>query len=62
MMNRVSENPRVPMVEQREANLGGPGVCPLFFISGFLSISFRLQGMATLKEGDQWQMWEFIRI
>ena len=30
----------------------------LLSISG--SISFRLQSMATLKEGDQWQMWEFI--
>ena len=34
----------------------------IFLISGFLSIPFRLQGMATLKEGNQWQMWEFIRI
>ena len=38
-----------------------PGVrANFFFASGFLSISFRLQSMATLKEGDHWQMWEFI--
>ena len=33
-----------------------------FFASGCLTIPFRLQVMATLKGGDQWQMWEFIRI
>ena len=36
------------------------GACPFFFFaSGPLLISFRLQLMATLKEGDQCQMWEF---
>ena len=30
--------------------------CPLFSTSGFLSILFLLQSIATLKEGDQFQM------
>ena len=38
------------------------GACPLFFASGCLSIPFCLQLMATLKKGDQRQMWEFIRV
>ena len=38
------------------------GACPLFLTSDCLSIPFRLQSMATLKEGDQFQMWEFIRV
>ena len=38
------------------------GACPLFSPSGCLFIPLRLQEMAPLKKGDQWQMWEFIRI
>ena len=62
-MNRIPQNPRVPTAQpSRHDNETVPGVRPLFFASGCLSIPFRLQSMATLKEGDQWQMWEFIRI
>ena len=61
-MNRVSQNPQVPAA-QRGADGQSPGVRVLFFFaSGCLSNPFRLQVMATLKEGDPWQMWEFIRI
>ena len=40
------------------------GACPLFFCFCYLSILFRPQyePMDTLKEGDHWQMWEFIPI
>jgi hypothetical protein len=39
------------------------GACTLFLTSGCMLIPFpgRLQSMATLDEGDQRQMWEFIR-
>ena len=63
-MNHFSQNPRVPAAQQGMpfANFN-PGVRVLFFFaSGCLSIPFRLQLMATLKEGDQWQMWEFIPV
>ena len=64
-MNSFSQNPRVPAVQegQRNAIRSVPGVrVHCFFASGYLSIPFRLQSMAPLKEGDQWQMWEFIPI
>ena len=59
-MNRNSQNPQVPVARSTSII---PGVRVIFFItSGCLSISFRLQEMTTLKEGDQWQMWEFIPV
>ena len=66
-MNPFSQNPQVPVSAAQKgkffnSNVLNPGVCPFFFTSGYLSIPFRLQSMATLKEGDQRQMWEFIRI
>ena len=63
-MNRVSQNPQVPAAQQG-ADGQSPGVRVqlfIYFASGCLLIPFRLQLMATLKEGDQWQMWEFIPI
>ena len=69
-INRESKKPPVPSAQphQRDARERNnpeptvPGVRVLFFFaSGCLSIPFGLQSMATLKEGDQWQMWEFIR-
>ena len=60
-MNRVCHKPRVPAVQEGKGNVRGVRVHH-FFASGYLSIPFRLQSMATLKEGDQLQMWEFIRI
>ena len=61
-INGVCQNPRVPAAE-RSMTITAPGVrAHCFFASGCLSIPFRLQSMATLEEGDQWQMWEFIRI
>ena len=51
-INRASKNPQVPT-----------GVRVLFFFaSGCLSIPFGVQflRMATLKEGNERQMWEFI--
>ena len=60
-MDRFSQNPRVPAAQQ--GITGKPGVrVHFFFASGCLSIPFRLQLMVALEKGDQWQMWEFIRI
>ena len=62
-INRVSQNPLVPALLQKPNRRNDPGVrVDFFFASGCLSITFRLQTMATLKEGDQRQMWEFIRV
>ena len=61
-MNRSSRNPRVPAAQQDMGNAPGVRVHYFFFASGCLSILFCLQLMATLKEGDRWQMWEFIRM
>ena len=60
-MNRDTQNPRVPAVQDGKRGVYGVRV-HYFFASGCLSIPFRLQSMAALKEGDQWQMWEFIPI
>ena len=63
-LNRASQNPRVP-VSALGKDDNNPGVrVHYLFTSGCLSILFHLewQLMATLKEGDLWQMWEFIRI
>ena len=63
-MNRVSRNPRVFFAALNVGHASGvrvhyyvllPDFCQIFF-------PFRLQSMATLKKGDQWQMWEFIQI
>ena len=43
-------------------HIGLSGVGPLIFTSLFCQFSIRLQTMAILKEGDQLQMWEFIRV
>ena len=62
-MNHASRNPRVPALQPDRITGNGPGVCVHFyFVSGCLSISFPLQSMATLKEGDQLQMWEFLPV
>ena len=56
-VNRVSKNPQVPEALQYGVSVH------FFFASGCLSIPIGLQklAMATLKEGNQLQMWEFIR-
>ena len=59
-LNPVSQNPRVPAAMHPNSAFGVR--VHFFFASGCLSIPFRPQSMATLKEGNQWQMWEFIRI
>ena len=57
-----AQNPRVVTVQDSKGNhILGVRV-HYFFTSGYLTISFRLQSMATLKEGDHWQMWEFIPV
>ena len=63
-MNRASQNPRVLEATTLKPSGGAvPGVrVPFFFASGCLLIPFRLQSMVALKNGDTWQMWEFIRI
>ena len=62
-MDHFSPNPRVPAAQQGMNSSCDPGVRIHYFSTPCcLSIPFRLQLMATLKEGDQWQMWEFIRI
>ena len=64
-INRASKNPRVPVPFCSGLNYSDrDGVRVLFFFaSGCLSIPSGLQGlaMATMKEGNQSQMWEFIR-
>ena len=58
---RVSKNPQVPAV-QRVDYLGyGVRVHSIIRLA-FCQFSLRHQTMATLKEGDRLQMWEFIRI
>ena len=56
---RLSESTSACGVAERK-HLQSRGACCFFFASGCLSIIFRLQSMAILKEGDHWQMWEFI--
>ena len=59
-MNRFSQNLQVPAAKDGNAYGIVSGVRVHFFFDfDYLSIPFRLQSMATLKEGDQWQMWEF---
>ena len=63
-INRASKNPPVPTAQIDTYNVPGVRVY-YFFASASLSLSsipFRLQTMATLKEGDQLQMWEFIQV
>ena len=59
---RVSQNPLVPAAKQGMGHAPGVRVHHDYFASGCLSIPFCSQLMATLKEGDLWQMWEFIHI
>ena len=60
-VNRVSQNPRVPAAQ--ESPYGHPSMVRVhYFFTCCLLIPFRLQTMASPTEGDQWQMWEFIRI
>ena len=56
-INLASKNPKVPEVLQSVR-------VHFFFASGCLSIPFGLRSleMTTLKEGNQRQMWEFIRV
>ena len=61
-MNHTSLNPRVPAVQPGSGD-NAPGVRVHYFL--FLTVSYvnsRLQKMATLEEGNQRQMWEFIRV
>ena len=59
-MNHVSRNPLVPAAHPG-ATEKYPGVRVHFFL--VLTVcQFHLQSMATLVEGDQSQMWEFICI
>ena len=60
-MNCVHHNPLVAAAQEGDYDCPGVRV-HYFFASGYLSIPFRLQSMATLEEGDQLQMWEFIPI
>ena len=61
-MNQFYQNQRVPAAQPGEDN-NAPGVrVHYYFASGRPSILFRLQLMATLREGDEWQMWEFIPV
>ena len=65
-MNPVSRNPRVRAAQPfsgGSGSLNAPEVrVYYFYTSSCLPIPFCLQSMATLIEGDHWQMWEFIRI
>ena len=57
---RESQNPLVPAAKQGMGN--EPGVRVHYFCFWLSINSLSSQLMATLKKGDQWQMWEFIRI
>jgi hypothetical protein len=66
----TSDKSRLPQVATMQPNrdrsqppnsVHGVRVC-FIFASGCLSIPFHLQSLATLEEGNEWQMWEFIRI
>ena len=59
--NPYHPNPRVPAVQNGKGGVYGVRV-HFFLAFGYLSIPFRLQSVDELKEGDQWQMWEFIRV
>jgi hypothetical protein len=56
-MNPDSQNLRVPA-----AGRGNEGCVSIIFCFWLYINPFRLQSMATLKKGDECQMWEFIRI
>ena len=60
-IDRASKNPEVPTTQSEYSYYYGVRV-HFIFASGCLLIPFGLQylKMATLKEGDQLQMWEFI--
>ena len=61
-MDQLSLNPQMAAA-QPGSDKNAPGVrVHSYFACSCLSISFCFQLMATLKEGDQWQMWEFVRI
>ena len=60
-MNCSGQNPQVPAVKIYKSNYE-PGVRVHFFFFWLSVNPFCLQSMATLKEGDQSQMWEFIPI
>ena len=61
-MNRDSWNTRVPAVQPGNYK-NAPGVrVHHFLLLTFCHVNSRLQIMTTLQEGNQWQMWEFIRV
>ena len=60
-MNQDSQNPRVPAMQP------GKGIATSVRVHYFLfptdcHVNSRLQMMATLEDGNYWQMWEFIRL
>ena len=60
-LNRVSRNLRVPSALR--VNHGDPGVRVHFFsLLAQAVFQFPLSPVNTLKEGEQFQMWEFISI
>ena len=59
-VNRVSLNPKVPVALGIRGDYGVR--VHYLLLQAFCQFSLRRQTMATLKEGDQLQMWEFIRI
>ena len=65
-MNCFAQNPQVPAEQSyigyRSPDAYYPGVRVLFFFFWLSVNPFCLQSMATLKKGDQFQMWEFIPI
>ena len=65
-INPASQNPLVPAQAQKgklDSYFHEPAVrVDYFFASCCLSIPIRLQTLTILREGDQRQMWEFIRI
>ena len=62
IINLVSQNARVTAAAPQTGDFIRGMRVYYYFASGCLSIPFRPQSVATLKKGDQWQIWEFIRI
>ena len=61
-MNPSSKRPRVPVAQPGEV-YNARGVSLYFiFASGCPLIPFFSKFTTPLREGNQWQMWEFIRI
>ena len=61
-LNHASLNPRVPAAQPGSSENARGVRVHYFLLLTDCHVNSRLQKMATLEEGNQWQMWEFIRV